>query len=517
MINYVFIFLVCVALLMSILVWVYSLFRSQSDKKKYFLLMQSMVILYLFGHILELTSANAEEAFGAVRVLYTGVYLASIFAFFFIADYCNVRIHLVFAKFPIMILTLAAILTMWTTRYHGLVYRNYFLDTAFVHNLNYVPGPLFSVIHTYPIVWMVLALLIILRQIQEWKNKYRKQLLILFICVVIPFMTELVYYATVMIGINKHHLYLTPMSMALMSFFLYLGVIRFNIFEIISVATVTAMEHIKEGFILVDESNYYLSSNPAAMKIFPGIAQLIKGESIFSAAGWPEELKNMESGNSIDFTLIDKDAKFFSASISPVIAENKILIAKIIILRETTDSVNLMKELENAAYMDALTGLYNRKHFTELASADIERALRAGQTLYTAMLDLDFFKQVNDTHGHAAGDLVLKTTAGIIRQTIRAYDLLCRYGGEEFVLLITDLELTEAKKLMDRIRENMEHNITFYENTEIKITCSIGLAQFTKGDTLEMSIKKADEALYAAKNSGRNQVQVYTGKFQFAG
>ena len=296
--------------------------------------------------------------------------------------------------------------------------------------------------------------------------------------------------------------------MAIMSFCLYIGVIRHNIFEIISIGTESAMDHIREGFILIDEDNNYLSSNPAALEIFPGIKGLMKGDSIFSAPGWPGELKGLE-GDVAEFPIGAEDTRYYKASISPVLAKNTNLIARIILIREITDNVNLMKELESAAYLDALTGLYNRKHFTKLAMVDIERALRTDQTIYAAMLDLDFFKKVNDTYGHAAGDSVLKVTAGIIRQTIRSYDLLGRYGGEEFVLMITNLDLEEAHKLMERIRENMEHCITNYEDKEIKITCSIGLAEFTENDTLETSVKKADEALYVAKKSGRNRVQVY--------
>jgi diguanylate cyclase (GGDEF)-like protein len=182
---------------------------------------------------------------------------------------------------------------------------------------------------------------------------------------------------------------------------------------------------------------------------------------------------------------------------------------KIILFADITDNVNLLKKLENAAYVDALTGLYNRKHFCELAHISIERAQRLNQSIYTAMLDLDFFKNVNDTYGHAAGDMVLKTTADVIRQAIRSYDLLCRYGGEEFVVLITDSGETEALNQMERIRENMENTSTSYEGLEITVACSIGLAKFVESDTLEISVRKADEALYEAKNSGRNQVRLY--------
>ena len=508
MLNIILIIIVCIALTSSVLVGIYALFRSQSYKRNYFLLMQCMVIVYLFGHLLELTSVNAEEAFGAVKILYVGAYLVGVFTFFFIADFCNIKVHPIFIKTPMILLSVFIILVMWTTRLHGGVYQDYGFDTIYTHILTFTPGRYYSLIHTYPTCCMILCIVIICNQLRKWKGKYRDQLFLILLCVAIPFIAEGIYFVSIISGLNKYQIYFTPHSLAIMSFCLYLGVMRLNIFEVISVATVTAMEHIREGFILVDENNNYLSSNPTAVKIIPGITKLLKGESIYSVGSWPEALKNAES-NCIEFSINDENVRYYRASVSPVFANNKSLLAKIILFSDITDNVNLMKELENAAYIDALTGLYNRKHFTELANVEIERAFRQNQSIFTVMLDLDFFKIVNDTHGHAAGDAVLKATAGIIRQTIRAYDLLGRYGGEEFVLLLAAVDTTEAHRLMDRIRENMEHNIINYEGIEINITCSIGLAKFLETDSLETAIKKADEALYAAKNSGRNKVTIY--------
>jgi len=508
MLNSVIVIIVCVSLATSIFIEIYAIFRSQNYKKDYFILMQAMIILYLFGYLLELTSTNAEEAYTGVKVLYAGASFIATFAFFFVADFCDVKIHSVLIKAPLVLLSFAMAIVMATTKFHHLVYIDYGFDSTYINNLVFTPGPLYSIINTYPAVCLILALVVLLYQLKKWKTKYRKQILVFIMCIAIPFVADGIYHTSIIAGINEHRIYFTPISLAVMSLFLYLGVIRYNIFEIISIATVTAMEHIREGFVLVDENDSYLFSNPAAVKILPEIKKLAKGESIFTVMYWPHELDAMKS-EQIEFTTLDEGIKYFRASVSPVFSKKKILIAKIILIGEVTDSVKLMKELENAAYIDALTGIYNRKHFYELANADIERALRLNQSIYTAMLDLDFFKNVNDTYGHAAGDIVLKTTAGVIRQTIRTYDLLCRYGGEEFVLLITDLDAPEAFSLMERIRENMEITTTCYEGLEIKVTCSIGLAKFVETDTLETSIRKSDEALYVAKNSGRNLVRIF--------
>lgn len=288
----------------------------------------------------------------------------------------------------------------------------------------------------------------------------------------------------------------------------HLSLMDYQKIEIIKMSTVTAMEHIREGFILVDTDNNYMSSNPAAAKMLPEITKLKRGEAVFHAKGWPWELKINEN-SSVEFSITGESTRYFKASISPVLVENKTLIARIILITDITDNVIFLKELEKAAYMDTLTGLYNRKHFMEHADIEVKRSIRMNQLIFMVMLDFDFFKNVNDTYGHSAGDLVLKMSADIIKQTIRSYDLLCRYGGEEFVMLFTVSDEPAVYNLAERIRKNIENSVTNYEGKEIKITCSMGLSKFLNNDTIETSVRKADEALYAAKKAGRNQVKVY--------
>jgi len=280
---------------------------------------------------------------------------------------------------------------------------------------------------------------------------------------------------------------------------------------IISIATVSAMNHIREGFVLVDMDNNYLTSNPAMAKMLPGITKLSKGESIFLAKGWPEELNSIEHG-SVEFSVTDESTRFLRASISPVFIGNKTFIGRIFLFTDITENVTFLTEMQKAAYTDALTGLYNRKHFIELADADITRAARIDQAIYTAMADIDYINRINDTYGHTAGDMVLKTAADIIRQTIRSYDLVGRYGGEKFIILLAISDEARVKEMAERIRENIERSCTDYEGDEIKITCSIGIAKLLKDDTLETAIQKADEALCLAKNSGRNQVKFHDSR-----
>ncbi|MDR2313137.1 MAG: GGDEF domain-containing protein [Spirochaetaceae bacterium] len=162
--------------------------------------------------------------------------------------------------------------------------------------------------------------------------------------------------------------------------------------------------------------------------------------------------------------------------------------------------------LERFAYTDALTGLYNRRHFMELAQSVIEKAKRFESPCYAMILDLDFFKKVNDTYGHLAGDEVLKGASLVMKNTLRSYDLLARYGGEEFVVLISDTSEDAVLHLANRIRESIAHTVFVHNDAKMHCTVSIGVAENFPSSTVSSLLEKADRALYTAKESGRNQV-----------
>ena len=129
------------------------------------------------------------------------------------------------------------------------------------------------------------------------------------------------------------------------------------------------------------------------------------------------------------------------------------------------------------------------------------------------MVDIDFFKSVNDTHGHAAGDEVLRTVAGIIKQALRESDIPARYGGEEFAVLLPFTHLEEAKIVGERLRKTVETTpITINQDTvdekQINVTISMGLAEFDNSESGETLFERADKALYEAKKNGRNQVRM---------
>jgi len=173
------------------------------------------------------------------------------------------------------------------------------------------------------------------------------------------------------------------------------------------------------------------------------------------------------------------------------------------------ENARLFAETERLARTDALTGIANRRTLFEAGARELSRARRFGHPLSALMLDIDQFKQVNDTYGHARGDEVLHVLAQRCQQHIRESDLVARYGGEEFVILLVETELRGARSLAERLRDLLAQTVSDTGEGPLQVTVSIGVAA-TNGETVDFAalLQRADEALYAAKQAGGNRVEV---------
>ena len=163
-------------------------------------------------------------------------------------------------------------------------------------------------------------------------------------------------------------------------------------------------------------------------------------------------------------------------------------------------------KLITMATVDALTGLLNRQAGLERVEEELSRHRRSERPLACLLLDIDRFKKVNDTYGHQAGDVVLAAFGTILRKHIRKHDIVCRYGGEEFLLLLAETPLAAAQATAEKIREVTATTPIHYKDVRITITTSIGLALMQPNETAEAMIARTDAALYEAKGSGRNRV-----------
>jgi len=182
--------------------------------------------------------------------------------------------------------------------------------------------------------------------------------------------------------------------------------------------------------------------------------------------------------------------------------------AKLVIHARELERLNGI--LEERSIRDGLTGLFNHRYFYEILHRDYYLAERADADIVVVLIDLDHFKNINDTYGHPCGDYILKETAALIRGNVRKTDLVARYGGEEFAIILPDTGLEGAEVTAEHVRHGIENHVFHNGKTAIRITASMGLAarHAHRTSSPEELVTDADKALYRAKSSGRNQIVV---------
>lgn len=169
-----------------------------------------------------------------------------------------------------------------------------------------------------------------------------------------------------------------------------------------------------------------------------------------------------------------------------------------------------LEKIQEMAIHDDLTGFYNRRHLMELVETENNRSNRTGSVFSVAMLDLDKFKDVNDTYGHQTGDEILITFSSIVRNVLRKTDFCGRYGGEEFLIVLTQTDRHDAKIFAERLRACVEECLFIDPDKDSRfgVTVSIGLAEHRQNEDIDKTISRADEAMYKAKRNGRNRVEM---------
>jgi len=198
-------------------------------------------------------------------------------------------------------------------------------------------------------------------------------------------------------------------------------------------------------------------------------------------------------------------------SASPICedCEGKAVGSVVGVLADVTERKRMTEEMCRLARTDSLTGLWNRGYFMELAERELARRRRSGEALSLFIVDADYFKRINDTYGHDVGDKALVEMARILSLSVREVDVVGRFGGEEFVILLPGASRSEACCVADRILRGIRGAVVEVEGARISMSVSIGLTSLEDEDDLDGVIKYADIALYAAKKNGRDRVEVY--------
>jgi diguanylate cyclase (GGDEF)-like protein len=172
----------------------------------------------------------------------------------------------------------------------------------------------------------------------------------------------------------------------------------------------------------------------------------------------------------------------------------------------TLEKIRLFNEIKTLSIHDGLTGIYNHAFIVEALKDEVERSKRYGSLLSIALFDIDDFKKINDTYGHLAGDAVLQKLAELLKASLRAIDIVGRYGGEEFLAILPETDGINGYSVAERFKEKIESETFVSGEVEIKITISGGVAHYAYGMDVNKLIKVADDNLYSAKRKGKNRI-----------
>ena len=258
-------------------------------------------------------------------------------------------------------------------------------------------------------------------------------------------------------------------------------------------------------------------SNDAIIKIGTGKQANLTPHHLCELGKWIDQMEDKGLFSAKELVKLKGAHYIFHDAFEKMSREGKINSHILAIIGEakltvTESLLNLARELLEAKFeIDSLTGLMNRSAFRNIANNKIESMKRnSDENAIIVLADIDHFKSINDNYGHNTGDKVLKNIAKILKDSIRKYDSAGRWGGEEWVLMINNIELEKAAEKVDEIREKIADEIfSTVEGVALNLTCSFGISELE--DSLELAVGKADEALYKAKENGRDQIWIENG------
>jgi diguanylate cyclase (GGDEF)-like protein/PAS domain S-box-containing protein len=289
-----------------------------------------------------------------------------------------------------------------------------------------------------------------------------------------------------------------------------------------------------DGVLVVDAKGRIVDINPAMKNVLDEEPAAWIGRNVSEVLNLGSHnldalLNGFETHTEIE--LRSKPTRYLDLRITPLYNDLQALNGQLIVFRDVTDRKEvetnlrramdrlqaqlieigiLQSQLREQAIRDALTNVFNRRYLEETLERELARAEREGYPLCLIMMDLDYFKVVNDTYGHEAGDVVLKALAETVTRQSRHGDFVCRYGGEEFVLVMPNIVIETARQRAGELHQLINSLNIAYGVYNLTTTISMGVAAYPEhGKTKEELLRAADRALYVAKNTGRNRVVVY--------
>ena len=495
-----------------------------------------MLAVWNFGYAMITLSLSLEAKQDWLRFENIGILTVPIFWFFFTLQYARLDAWLnKYTGAFFFVIPLISLLFLFSDAWFPLYYSSITPVSESIGPLMIEPGPWYVVtaIYSYALIIIVMGLLI-WRAVQ-FRNIYRRQMFVLIAAVLIPILFNVPYqFIPSILPGSTLRIDLTPISFTITAVLIAIGVFGLRIFDLIPIARHTVMEHIPEMVVVVDAHDIVVDANPVAQKMLgKSMEQIIGKDPLDVFHDWPQLINRFLTANEVreEIQVPGDPPRTLELVVSALYNQFKKLEGRVIVAHDITEHKWLENDLKSAnqtlthqlkeinklratlqeqAIRDPLTNVYNRRYLAEFLNQEVARAEREGTPLSVLIMDVDNFKHFNDTYGHKCGDIILQAIAKFFVDHTRRGDVICRYGGEEFAILMPGTSLEVAHERADLWRQDFSETAIEYEGMKFSATFSAGIATYPQhGLTDESLLQAADRALYRSKNAGKNRVTMY--------
>lgn len=499
-----------VALLLAFLATVTWNRRKETPEATTFAILVFSMAIYAFGYAGELAQTAAEDAQRWLNVEYLALPWAGGLWVLAACRHNGLRV-----RAPLLFIIPTITFVGYYTNFRNLFYA---APMTMVHRdpfwvLHIQRGPLSTLDNAYLLVSFLAGAWVYFSAYRHASPLFRKQAMIMVVSSFVPFIGYFLFLA----GLSPWGLDIAPLTLTITCGLLYYGIFHCGVFDLAPLARTLIFNTIRDAVLILDTRDRLLDFNPAAAAIFPVLDKKGIGADIevlfFATPGLASVLSGTE--NPAEFELITgENSEFFEIRTWPLFSNSLAFgpgrLGRAVIFADVTAQVRLREELRRRAETDPLTGVANRRRFHQALEIECIRFTRGHDPFSLLMIDLDNFKDINDRYGHPAGDAVLFSIAQRLLIGLRKTDLLARYGGEEFSILLPETRIEGAGVIAERIREAVCQTPIDVEGHPIRVSVSVGVASHSNDREIDPQIllKKADLALYRAKATGRNRVEV---------